>query len=71
MERQNKVTPARILQENRCGCQVAAAGLQQDRGRATGQRVDMNGHAAKAREFLDQASRELKYAAEAANRNHR
>ena len=32
---------------------------------------DMNGHVAKARELLDQASRELKYAAEAANRNHR
>jgi hypothetical protein len=32
---------------------------------------DMNGHAAKAKELLDQADRELKYAAEAANRNHR
>jgi hypothetical protein len=30
---------------------------------------DMNGHAAKAKELLDQASRELKLAAEAANKN--
>ena len=30
---------------------------------------DMNGHAAKAKELLDQASRELKEAAEAANKN--
>jgi len=32
---------------------------------------DMQGHAAKAKELLDQANRELKEAAEAANRNHR
>ena len=32
---------------------------------------DMDGHAQKAKELLDQASRELKAAAEAANRNHR
>jgi hypothetical protein len=30
---------------------------------------DMNGHAAKAKELLDQASKELKEAAEAANKN--
>jgi hypothetical protein len=30
----------------------------------------MNGHAAHARELLDQASRELKAAAEDANRHH-
>jgi hypothetical protein len=30
---------------------------------------DMNGHAAKAKELLDQASRELKLSAEAANKN--
>lgn len=30
---------------------------------------DMNGHAAKAKELLDQAARELKLAAEAANKN--
>jgi hypothetical protein len=32
---------------------------------------DMDGHAAKAKELLDQASRELKEAAEAANKNHK
>jgi hypothetical protein len=32
---------------------------------------DLDGHAAKAKELLDQASRELKAAAEAANHNHR
>jgi hypothetical protein len=32
---------------------------------------DMDGHAAKAKDLLDQANRELKAAAEAANRNHR
>jgi hypothetical protein len=32
---------------------------------------DLDGHAAKAKQLLDQANRELKYAAEAANRNHR
>jgi len=32
---------------------------------------DMNGHAAKAKELLDQANRELKQAAEAANRNRK
>jgi len=32
---------------------------------------DMNGHAQKAKELLDQASHELKLAAEAANRNRR
>ena len=32
---------------------------------------DMDGHAAKAKELLDQASRELKQAAEAANKNHK
>ena len=32
---------------------------------------DLNGHAAKAKNLLDQASRELKLAAEAANKNHR
>jgi hypothetical protein len=32
---------------------------------------DMDGHAAKAKELLDQANRELKEAAEAANHNHR
>jgi len=32
---------------------------------------DMDGHAAKAKSFLEQASNELKAAAEAANRNHR
>lgn len=32
---------------------------------------DMDGHAQKAKELLDQANRELKAAAEAANRNHR
>ena len=31
---------------------------------------DMAGHARKAKELLDQASRELKQAAEAANKNH-
>jgi hypothetical protein len=32
---------------------------------------DMDGHAAKAKDLLDQANRELKQAAEAANRNHK
>jgi len=32
---------------------------------------DMDGHAQKAKELLDQADRELKLAAEAANRNRR
>jgi hypothetical protein len=32
---------------------------------------DMNGHAAKAKDLLDQASRELKQAAEASNHNHK
>ena len=32
---------------------------------------DMDGHAAKAKDLLDQANRELKAAAEAANHNHR
>jgi hypothetical protein len=32
---------------------------------------DMDGHAAKAKELLDQASREMKMAAEAANKNHK
>ena len=32
---------------------------------------DMDGHAAKAKDLLDQANRELKMAAEAANHNHR
>jgi F0F1-type ATP synthase membrane subunit b/b' len=32
---------------------------------------DMGGHAAKAKELLDQANRELKQAAETANRNHK
>ena len=32
---------------------------------------DMDGHAAKAKELLDQANRELKQAAEAANHNRR
>lgn len=32
---------------------------------------DMNGHAAKAKDLLDQANRELKEAAEAANKNHK
>ena len=32
---------------------------------------DMNGHAAKAKELLDQANRELKLAAESANTNRR
>jgi len=32
---------------------------------------DMQGHAQKAKELLDQASKELKLAAEAANRNHK
>jgi hypothetical protein len=32
---------------------------------------DMNGHAAKARELLDQVNNELKLAAEAANHNHK
>ena len=32
---------------------------------------DMNGHAQKAKELLDQANRELKAAAEAANHNRR
>jgi hypothetical protein len=32
---------------------------------------DMNGHAAKAKELLEQVNRELKEAAEAANKNHR
>lgn len=32
---------------------------------------DMDGHAAKAKDLLDQANRELKIAAEAANRNRR
>jgi hypothetical protein len=31
---------------------------------------DMEGHAQKAKDLLDQASQELKLAAEAANRNH-
>jgi hypothetical protein len=31
---------------------------------------DLNGHAAKAKELLDQANRELKQAAEASNANH-
>lgn len=31
---------------------------------------DMDGHAAKAKELLDQVNRELKMAAEAANKNH-
>ncbi len=32
---------------------------------------DMQGHAAKAKDLLDQANRELKQAAEAANKNHK
>jgi F0F1-type ATP synthase membrane subunit b/b' len=32
---------------------------------------DLDGHAAKAKELLDQASRELKQAARAANQNHK
>jgi hypothetical protein len=32
---------------------------------------DMQGHAAKAKELLDQVNRELKMAAEAANKNHK
>ena len=32
---------------------------------------DMDGHAAKAKDLLDQANRELKEAAEAANHNHK
>jgi len=32
---------------------------------------DMDGHAAKAKELLEQANRELKQAAEAANKNHK
>lgn len=32
---------------------------------------DMDGHAQKAKDLLDQANRELKQAAEAANRNHK
>jgi ABC-type uncharacterized transport system substrate-binding protein len=32
---------------------------------------DMDGHAAKAKELLDQVNRELKAAAEAANKNHK
>jgi len=32
---------------------------------------DMQGHAAKAKELLDQANQELKQAAEAANKNHK
>ena len=32
---------------------------------------DLAGHAAKAKELLDQASKELKEAAEAANKNHK
>ena len=32
---------------------------------------DMNGHAAKAKELLDQVNRELKLAAEAANKNEK
>jgi hypothetical protein len=32
---------------------------------------DMEGHAAKAKDLLDQANRELKMAAEAANKNHK
>jgi F0F1-type ATP synthase membrane subunit b/b' len=32
---------------------------------------DLDGHAAKAKELLDQASRELKQAARASNQNHK
>ena len=32
---------------------------------------DMQGHAAKAKDLLDQVNRELKLAAEAANKNHK
>jgi hypothetical protein len=32
---------------------------------------DMDGHAAKAKDLLDQVNRELKLAAEAANKNHK
>jgi F0F1-type ATP synthase membrane subunit b/b' len=32
---------------------------------------DLDGHAAKAKELLDQASRELKQAAQASNQNHK
>jgi len=32
---------------------------------------DLNGHAAKAKDLLDEASRELKQAAETANKNHK
>ncbi len=32
---------------------------------------DMDGHAAKAKELLDQVNQQLKLAAEAANRNHK
>ncbi|HTP67524.1 MAG TPA: hypothetical protein VMJ35_01340 [Dongiaceae bacterium] len=32
---------------------------------------DMNGHAAKAKDLLEQVNRELKEAAEAANKNHK
>ena len=32
---------------------------------------DMDGHAAKAKDLLDQVNRELKAAAEAANKNHK
>jgi len=32
---------------------------------------DMQGHAAKAKDLLDQVNKELKLAAEAANKNHK
>ena len=31
----------------------------------------MDGHAAKAKDLLDQVNKELKFAAEAANKNHK
>ena len=38
---------------------------------SSGEEWDMNGHAHKAKELLDQANREIKMAAETANRDRR
>jgi hypothetical protein len=50
---------------------TAAAGVREDLGGQRANKWDMDGHAAKAKELLEQVNRELKEAAEAANKNHK
>jgi len=47
----------------------AKAGKKHQRAAQVANEFDMNGHAAEAKELLEQASKELKEAAEAANEN--